>query len=39
VGRFASAGRAVVGALGLHLRGHTPRLPVSQRFQHLFRGM
>jgi DNA-binding LytR/AlgR family response regulator len=39
VRRIASAARAEDGALWLHLRGHKARLPVSQRFQHLFRGM
>ena len=39
VRRIASAARAEDGALWLHLRGHGARLPVSQRFQHLFRGM
>lgn len=39
VRRIASAARAEDGALWLHLRGHSARLPVSQRFQHLFRGM
>jgi len=39
VRRIASAARAEDGALWLHLRGHAARLPVSQRFQHLFRGM
>jgi DNA-binding LytR/AlgR family response regulator len=39
VRRIASAARAEDGALWLHLRGHPARLPVSQRFQHLFRGM
>lgn len=39
VRRIASATRAEDGALWLHLRGHPARLPVSQRFQHLFRGM
>jgi len=37
--RIASAHRAEDGALWLHLRGHGARLPVSQRFQHLFKGM
>jgi len=37
--RIASAHRAEDGALWLHLRGHAARLPVSQRFQHLFKGM
>lgn len=39
VRRIASAARAEDGALWLHLRGHGARLPVSQRFQHQFRGM
>jgi DNA-binding LytR/AlgR family response regulator len=39
VRRIASAARAEDGALWLQLRGHKARLPVSQRFQHLFRGM
>jgi DNA-binding LytR/AlgR family response regulator len=39
VRRIASAARAEDGALWLHLRDHKARLPVSQRFQHLFRGM
>jgi DNA-binding LytR/AlgR family response regulator len=39
VRRIASVARAEDGALWLHLRGHKARLPVSQRFQHLFRGM
>ena len=39
VRRIASAARTEDGALWLHLRGHPARLPVSQRFQHLFRGM
>jgi DNA-binding LytR/AlgR family response regulator len=39
VKRIASAARAEDGTLWLHLRGHGARLPVSQRFQHLFRGM
>ena len=39
VKRIAAAARTEDGALWLHLRGHTARLPVSQRFQHLFRGM
>lgn len=37
--RIAAAHRAEDGALWLHLRGHGARLPVSQRFQHLFKGM
>ncbi|MCS0631717.1 LytTR family DNA-binding domain-containing protein [Telluria mixta] len=39
VRRIASAARAEDGALWVHLRGHPARLPVSQRFQYLFRGM
>jgi len=39
VKRIAAAARAEDGALWLHLRGHGARLPVSQRFHHLFRGM
>jgi DNA-binding LytR/AlgR family response regulator len=39
VRRIASAARAEDGGLWVHLRGHGARLPVSQRFQHLFRGM
>jgi DNA-binding LytR/AlgR family response regulator len=39
VRRIATAARAEDGALWVHLRGHKTRLPVSQRFQHLFRGM
>ncbi|WP_198115855.1 LytR/AlgR family response regulator transcription factor [Massilia rhizosphaerae] len=39
VRRIASAARAEDGALWVYLRGHKTRLPVSQRFQHLFRGM
>jgi DNA-binding LytR/AlgR family response regulator len=39
VKRIASAVRAEDGALWVHLRGHGARLPVSQRFQHLFKGM
>lgn len=37
--RIASAHRTEDGALWVHLRGHPARLPVSQRFQHLFKGM
>jgi DNA-binding LytR/AlgR family response regulator len=37
--RIAAAARAEDGTLWVHLRGHGARLPVSQRFQHLFRGM
>ena len=39
VRRIASAARTEDGALWVHLRGHPARLPVSQRFQNLFRGM
>lgn len=39
VKRIASAVRAEDGGLWVHLRGHAARLPVSQRFQYLFRGM
>jgi DNA-binding LytR/AlgR family response regulator len=39
VKRIASAVRADDGALWVNLRGHAARLPVSQRFQHLFKGM
>jgi DNA-binding LytR/AlgR family response regulator len=39
VKRIASATRAEDGALWVNLRGHAARLPVSQRFQHLFKGM
>jgi DNA-binding LytR/AlgR family response regulator len=39
VKRIAAAARAEDGSLWVHLRGHGARLPVSQRFQHLFRGM
>jgi DNA-binding LytR/AlgR family response regulator len=39
VKRIASATRTEDGALWVNLRGHRARLPVSQRFQHLFRGM
>jgi DNA-binding LytR/AlgR family response regulator len=39
VRRIASAARAEDGGLWVYLRGHGARLPVSQRFQHLFRGM
>lgn len=39
VKRIASAVRAEDGALWLHLRGHGARLPVSTRFQHLFKAM
>jgi DNA-binding LytR/AlgR family response regulator len=39
VKRIACAVRAEDGALWVNLRGHGARLPVSQRFQHLFKGM
>jgi DNA-binding LytR/AlgR family response regulator len=39
VRRIASAARAEDGSLWVRLRGHSARLPVSQRFQHLFKGM
>jgi DNA-binding LytR/AlgR family response regulator len=39
VKRIASAVRAEDGALWLHLRGHAARVPVSTRFQHLFKAM
>lgn len=39
VKRIASAVRAEDGGLWVHLRGHSARLPVSQRFQYLFKGM
>jgi DNA-binding LytR/AlgR family response regulator len=39
VKRIAAAARAEDGTLWVQLRGHGARLPVSQRFQHLFRGM
>ncbi|MGO4475353.1 LytR/AlgR family response regulator transcription factor [Massilia sp. 2TAF26] len=39
VKRIAAAARAEDGTLWVQLRGHEARLPVSQRFQHLFRGM
>jgi DNA-binding LytR/AlgR family response regulator len=39
VKRIASAVRAEDGALWLHLRGHGTRVPVSTRFQHLFKAM
>ncbi|MFC5551698.1 LytR/AlgR family response regulator transcription factor [Massilia aerilata] len=39
VKRIAAAARAEDGSLWVQLRGHGARLPVSQRFQHLFRGM
>ena len=39
VKRIAAAVRAEDGNVWVQLRGHGARLPVSQRFQHLFRGM
>jgi DNA-binding LytR/AlgR family response regulator len=39
VKRIAAASRDGDGALWLTLRGHGARLPVSQRFQHRFKGM
>lgn len=39
VKRIEAAVRSEDGALWLHLRGHGARLPVSQRFQHLFKAM
>jgi DNA-binding LytR/AlgR family response regulator len=39
VKRIASAVRAEDGALWVNLRGHAARVPVSQRFQYLFKGM
>ncbi|SFU57211.1 LytR/AlgR family response regulator transcription factor [Pseudoduganella namucuonensis] len=39
VKRIAAASRDADGALWLTLRGHAARLPVSQRFQHRFKGM
>jgi DNA-binding LytR/AlgR family response regulator len=39
VKRIASATRGEDGALWVNLRGHPARLPVSQRFGHLFKGM
>jgi DNA-binding LytR/AlgR family response regulator len=39
VKRIAAAARAEDGTLWVQLRGHGARLPVSQRFQHRFRGM
>ena len=39
VKRIAAVSRDADGALWLNLRGHTARLPVSQRFQHRFKGM
>lgn len=39
VKRIASATRDGDGALWVQLRGHAARVPVSQRFQYLFKGM
>jgi len=39
VKRIASATRDDDGALWVQLRGHAARVPVSQRFQYLFKGM
>jgi len=39
VKRIAAAARDADGAMWLALRGHQARLPVSQRFQHRFKGM
>ena len=39
VKRIAAVNRDGDGALWLSLRGHASRLPVSQRFQHRFKGM
>lgn len=39
VKRIASATRDRDGALWVNLRGHATRVPVSQRFQYLFKGM
>ena len=39
VKRIASAVRDGDGAMWVQLRGHAGRVPVSQRFQHLFKGM
>jgi DNA-binding LytR/AlgR family response regulator len=39
VKRIATAVRSEDGALWLNLRGHGARVPVSQRFQYLFKGM
>jgi DNA-binding LytR/AlgR family response regulator len=39
VKRITCAVRTEDGALWVNLRGHGARLPVSQRFQHLFKGM
>lgn len=39
VKRIASATRGEDGGLWVQLRGHSARVPVSQRFQYLFKGM
>ncbi|OEZ63686.1 LytTR family DNA-binding domain-containing protein [Duganella sp. HH105] len=39
VKRIAAVSRDADGALWLSLRGHADKLPVSQRFQHRFKGM
>lgn len=39
VKRIAAVSRDADGAVWLDLRGHPSRLPVSQRFQHRFKGM
>ena len=39
VKRIAAVTRDADGAMWLTLRQHTGRLPVSQRFQHRFKGM
>jgi DNA-binding LytR/AlgR family response regulator len=39
VKRIAAVSRDEDGAMWLSLRDHTTRLPVSQRFQHRFKGM
>jgi DNA-binding LytR/AlgR family response regulator len=39
VKRIAAVSRDADGAVWLNLRGHASRLPVSQRFQHRFKGM
>jgi DNA-binding LytR/AlgR family response regulator len=39
VKRIASATRDGDGALWVQLRGHAARVPVSQRFQYLCKGM
>jgi len=39
VKRIASATRNGDGAMWVQLRGHAARVPVSQRFQYLFKGM